>query len=70
MKAIRCDLLGLVMALAIVLPSAVRAADTDNISDPSVCIDGMETVPDSDEQEPILAAVDGGCNAPQGPISI
>jgi hypothetical protein len=70
MKAIRCELLGLVMALAIGLPSAVHAADTPSVSDPSVCIDGMETVPGDDEQEPILAAMDGGCTAPQGPISV
>jgi hypothetical protein len=40
------------------------------VSDPSICIDGMETVPDSDEMEPILAVADSGCTAPQGPIAI
>jgi hypothetical protein len=59
------------MALAIVMPAT--AQDTPariRISDPSICIDGMETVPDTDALEPILAAADGGCAAPQEPISI
>ena len=70
MKAIR----GVVVmgwAMALVLPSMAQSAPAIiRVSDPSICIDGMETVPDSDELEPILAAADGGCATPQGPISI
>lgn len=70
MKAIRCEILmGWAMAPAIVLP-AQGAPAMIRISDPSICIDGMETVPVSDELEPILAASDSGCTAPQEPISI
>jgi hypothetical protein len=72
MKAIRCEvLMGWAMALAMVLPpTALGAPAPIRISDPSICIDGMETVPVSDELEPILAAADSGCTAPQGPVSI
>jgi hypothetical protein len=71
MKAIPCDLLiGCAMVLAIVLPAAAQDAPAKiRVADPSICIDGMETVPISDELEPILAVADG-CTAPQGPISI
>lgn len=70
MKAIRV-LMGGTMALVLVLPSMVQSAPAAiRVSDPSICIDGMETVPDTDDLEPILAAVDGGCAAPQVPISI
>lgn len=63
--------MGWTMALAIVLPATAQDVPAKiRISDPSICIDGMETVPDVDVLEPILAAADGGCVAPQGPISI
>ncbi|HWU54192.1 MAG TPA: hypothetical protein VN175_01740 [Rhizomicrobium sp.] len=52
------------------LPPAAQAESAIHVSDPSLCIDGMETVPDSDDLEPILAAADGSCAAPQGTISI
>jgi hypothetical protein len=58
------------LGLAPSSPQAAQATRAIRISDPSICIDGMETVPDSDENEPILAAADGGCNTPEGPISI
>jgi hypothetical protein len=51
-------------------PQAAHAGSMIRVSDPSICIDGMETVPDSDEMEPILAVADSGCTAPQGPIAI
>ena len=70
MKAIRV-LMGWAMALVLVLPSMAESAPAViRVSDPSICIDGMEKAPDSDDLEPILAAADGGCAAPQEPISI
>ena len=49
------------LALLFALPQAAHAVSTIRISDPSLCVDGMETDPESDELEPILAAVDEGC---------
>jgi hypothetical protein len=51
-------------------PRVSPAGSMIRVSDPSICIDGMETAPISDDQEPILAAADVGCPAPEGPISI
>jgi len=51
-------------------PPVAHAGGMIRISDPSICIDGMETVPGSDDQEPITAVADTGCTAPQGTISI
>lgn len=76
MKAIRSDfLIGGAMVLALVFPAGAQdgPARTDvgtHASDPSICIDGMETVPGSDDLEPTLAAADGGCATPQVPVSI
>lgn len=58
------------MALAVALPQAAQAARMIRVSDPSLCLDGMETVPVNDDLEPILIALDGGCQAPQTVISI
>jgi len=58
------------LALVSTQPQTAVAQDTVRAADPSICIDGMETAPDSDDLEPILAAADAGCAAPQGPISI
>jgi len=49
------------LALLFALPQAAHAVSMIRIADPSLCVDGMETDPESDELEPILAAVDGGC---------
>ena len=49
------------LALIFALPQAAHAVSIMRISDPSFCVDSMETDPDSDDLEPILAAVDEGC---------
>jgi hypothetical protein len=48
------------------------AADADTTLDtsPSLCLDGMETVPIEDDLVPTEISVDGGCMVPQTPISI
>jgi hypothetical protein len=57
--------------LALILTQAAHSAPHIKVSDPSLCIDGMETDPDSDDADPILAAADGGCTIqPEGIISI
>jgi len=57
------------LGLAPAPTQTAHATGMIRVSDPSICIDGMETVPISDDLEPILAAADG-CTAPQGPVSI
>lgn len=59
------------LALFFALPQSARAIGMIRISDPSVCIDSMQTEGDSDELEPILISADG-CSAPIPviPISI
>lgn len=49
------------LALLFALPQAAHAVSMIRISDPSLCVDSMETDPDSDDMEPILAAADEGC---------
>ena len=61
--------LALVVASLLALPGA-HAAPLIRVSDPSICIDGMVTDPDSDELVPILAAVDSGCTISVTPVSI
>lgn len=60
------------VALFFALPQSAHAIGMIRISDPSVCIDSMQTEGDSDELEPILIANDGACSAslPEIPISI
>jgi len=75
MNRFRCELfaahLFAAWALIFALPQAAHAVGMIRVSDPSLCVDGMETDPDSDELEPILAATDAGCMAqPQEIISI
>ncbi len=36
----------------------------------SFCLDSMETVPFSDDLEPTLISVDGGCSVAEGTIAI
>lgn len=50
----------------------IYAAEADNSVDttPSLCLDGMETVPIEDDLVPTEISVDGGCMVPQTPISI
>src|SRR5258708_7577647 len=40
------------------------------VSDASLCVDSMETVPITDDLEPIPIALDGGCALPEPVISI
>ena len=47
-------------ALFFALPQAAHAIGMIRIADSSLCIDSMPD-PDSDELEPILVSVDGGC---------
>ncbi len=70
MKQLSGHLLAALMLLG--LPLAAHGASVIRIADPSLCIDGMETDPDDDEGEPVLAAADGACTLaePGAPISI
>ena len=43
------------------LPQAAHAVGMMRISDPSVCIDGMETDPGDDDGDTILVSLDGAC---------
>ncbi|HVW75377.1 MAG TPA: hypothetical protein VHC39_17185 [Rhizomicrobium sp.] len=52
------------------VPHMARAEDTSSDSLPSLCLDGMETVPIEDDLVPTEISVDGGCMVPQTPISI
>ena len=75
-------LLGLCAAIVVIAGSNLAIADTyktpqavpvlDQSSDDkgSFCLDSMETVPFSDELEPTLISVDGGCSMPEGTIAI
>jgi hypothetical protein len=63
-------LLGLVMALGFALPQSAQGAAMIRVSNPSLCLDGMETVPVNDDLEPIPIAADGGCTVTEGPVSI
>jgi len=47
--------------LLFALPQAVHAVSMIRVSDPSLCVDGMETDPDSGDEDMILVAADGGC---------
>ena len=49
------------LALLFALPQAAHAVSMIRISDSSLCVDSMETDPDSDDLQPILADVDEGC---------
>jgi hypothetical protein len=53
-------------------PRMAYAADVDMSSDtmPSLCLDGMETVPIEDDLVPTEISVDGGCMVPETPVSI
>lgn len=75
--AMRRIFLGLmVCGLAAALPAhGADAPDTAPAnppmaaSDPSLCLDGMETVPDDDDLVPQPASVDGGCSVSDTPIA-
>ncbi|HEY1877325.1 MAG TPA: hypothetical protein VGG66_07625 [Rhizomicrobium sp.] len=57
-------------------PQMARTQDTDmdtgmsSGTSPTLCLDGMETVPEEDDLVPTEISVDGGCMVPQTPISV
>ena len=59
-------LLGVMLSL----PHLAYAQDISSDTTPSLCHDGMETVPVEDDLAPTEISVDGGCMVPQTPISI
>jgi hypothetical protein len=63
-------LMGWMVALVSALPQTARGAAMIRVSDPSLCLDSMETVPVADDLVPILIAMDAGCQVPQTVISI
>jgi hypothetical protein len=77
--------MGGVVAVALALPHGAQSAGAQSAgaqsagaqsakitrtSDPQVCLDDMETVPDPDDLTPILVSADDGCVLVQAPISI
>ncbi|HEX4636893.1 MAG TPA: hypothetical protein VH189_11970 [Rhizomicrobium sp.] len=48
-------------AMLFALPQAAHAVGLIHISDRSLCVDGMETDPDGDDEDTILVAADEGC---------
>ena len=58
------------LGVMVSVPHFARAADAPLDSMPSLCLDGMETVPIEDDLVPTEISVDGGCVVPQTPISI
>jgi hypothetical protein len=64
------------LGVFLVTPQMARTQDADmdkgmpSGTSPSLCLDGMETVPEEDDLVPIEISVDGGCMLPQTPISI
>ena len=61
-----------VLGVMLAVPHMAFAADADSSADtsPSLCLDGMETVPIEDDLVPTEISVDGGCMVPETPISI
>ena len=58
------------MALAFAWPLGAQGAEITWTSNVQNCLDEMETVPDTDDLEPILVSADSGCLVEQTPISI
>lgn len=61
---------GWVLGVMLALPHMAYAEDLSSDTMPSLCLDGMETVPIEDDLVPTEISVDGGCMLPQTPISI
>ena len=59
-----------VLGVMLSLPHLAYAQDMSSDTTPSLCLDGMETVPIEDDLAPTEISVDGGCMVPQTPISI
>ena len=68
-----CGLTAVLPAQAASVTAAkVAISNTDDAaanSDPSLCLDSMETVPDDDDLVPTPASVDGGCSVSADTIS-
>ena len=57
-------------SVAVAQAMAISSTDaTAATSDPSPCLDSMETVPDDDDLVPTPASVDGGCSVSADTIS-
>ena len=59
-------------AASVAAAKLVATSNTDETaasSDPSLCLDSMETVPDDDDLVPTPASVDGGCSVSTDTIS-
>jgi len=61
-----------VLGVMLSMPHMALAADAGTQQDtiPSLCLDGMETVPIEDDLVPTEISVDGGCMVPETPVSI
>ncbi|HEX4026282.1 MAG TPA: hypothetical protein VHX18_01590 [Rhizomicrobium sp.] len=59
-----------VLGVMLSVPHMAYAEDMSSDTSPSLCLDGMETVPIEDDLVPTEISVDGGCMVPQTPISI
>lgn len=61
-----------VLGVMLSVPHMAYAAEADTAPDttPSLCLDGMETVPIEDDLVPTEISVDGGCMVPETPVSI
>jgi hypothetical protein len=60
-----------VLGVMLSVPHMAYAEDlSSGDTSPSLCLDGMETVPIEDDLVPTEISVDGGCMVPQTPISI
>lgn len=58
------------LGVMLAIPHMAYAEDLSLDTMPSLCLDGMETVPIEDDLVPTEISVDGGCMLPQTPISI
>ena len=65
-------LLGVMLSVPQMAYAEDMDMDTGISSDttPSLCVDGMETVPAEDDLAPTEISVDGGCMLSETPISI
>jgi hypothetical protein len=70
MKRVFCQILGC-WVMVFFITGAMAHPYLLRVSDRSMCLDGMETVPGDDDLDPTEVAVDGGCMvAPEAVISI
>jgi hypothetical protein len=59
-----------VLGAMLSVPHLAYAQDLSSDTAPSLCLDGMETVPIEDDLVPTEISVDGGCMVPETPVSI